>query len=137
MDWNERTIGGLGQYTRTPDFQTGCPLFFNSGIYRLEDGEMKLAELYREWVAGGVNFGGVPQNGETKYMHRSELALAAIEELEADAKRYRWLRERNAQLLRAIAYGSKAACQVDKGPDETMNDWTDRTIDAARSEEPT
>ena len=53
---------------------------------------------------------------------------------DADAKRYRWLRERNAHILRAIAYGSKAACQVDKGPDESEDDWTDRTIDAARSE---
>ena len=70
---------------------------------------MKLAELYCEWVA----------------------------ELEADAKRYRWLRKRNAQLLRAIAYGSKAACQVDKVPDESEDDWTDHTIDAARREEPT
>jgi len=43
---------------------------------------MTLAELYREWIANGVEFGGVPMNGETQYMHRSRLGLLAIEELE-------------------------------------------------------
>jgi len=43
---------------------------------------MTLAELYREWVADGTEFGGVPMNGETQYMHRSQLGVLAIEELE-------------------------------------------------------
>ena len=47
---------------------------------------MKLAELYREWLAGGVMLGGVPMHSETKYMHRSELAMVAIEELEERVK---------------------------------------------------
>ena len=76
-------------------------------------------------------------NGETDKVVIGPDGHGTVESADtADAKRYRWLRKRNTQLLRAIAYGSKAACQIDKGPDESDEEWTDRTIDAAMNDEP-
>ena len=52
-----------------------------------------------------------------------------------DAARYRWLRAQNASILRHTAYRSDAACHVEKTETETEDDWTDRTLDAAMSDE--
>ena len=53
-----------------------------------------------------------------------------------DAARYRWLRKQNASVLRHAAYRSDKACMIDKDPDESEDDYTDRTIDAAMNDEP-